>query len=102
MNTRNRVWQERLLFFVLGAVSLGIVTLLLGASSDYKAATLNYGRYQISSWATQLDENSGAIGAFVMDTVSGETRTVYMRTYGKPPISRSVKNDLKKAFHAID
>lgn len=47
-------------------------------------------------------KNSGAVGAFVMDTVSGETRTVYMRTYGKPPASRAVKNDLKKPFHAID
>ncbi len=102
MKTRNTVWRERLLFFSLGALSLGGIFLLLGAAADYQASTLNYGRYQISSWATQLDKNSGAVGAFVMDTVSGETRTVYMRTYGKPPASRAIKNDLKKPFHAID
>lgn len=102
MNIKNKVWRERLLFFSLGVMSLGIVALLLGATSDYNVSTLNYGRYQLSSWATQLDQNSGAIGAFVIDTVSGETRTVYMRTYGKPPASRAVKNDLKKAFHAIE
>ena len=102
MKTKNAIWRERLLFFLLGAISLGIGGLLLGAASDFNASTLNYGRYQISSWATRLDQNSGAVGAFVMDTVSGETRTVYMRTYGKPPGSRAVKNDLKKSFHSID
>ncbi len=101
MNTKNSAWRERLLFFSLGAFCLLVVSLLMGAASDYKNSTLNFGRYQISAWATQLNGESGAIGAFVMDTVSGETRTVYMRTYGKTGKSKVVRNDLKKPFNAI-
>jgi hypothetical protein len=101
MKTKNSVWRERLLFFSLGAFCLLVVSLLMGAASDYQNATLNFGRYQMSAWATRLNQESGAIGAFVMDTVSGETRTVYMRTYGKPGKSKVVRNDLKKPFNSI-
>jgi len=73
----------------------------MGAAADYNNNTLNFGRYQISAWASQLNQDGGAIGAFVMDTVSGETRTVYMRTYGNPGKSKVVRNDLKKPFNAI-
>jgi len=89
------------LFFALGAVSLVGVGLLLGAASDYQNQTLNYGRYQISSFATRIGEDSGVVGAFVVDTVSGETRTAYMRTYGSPPGSTASKNDLKKPFNSM-
>lgn len=97
----NKAWRERLLYFAAGAISLALVTLLLGAASDYKNSTLNFGRYQISSWSTQVDDKSGVVGAFVMDSVSGETRTVYIRAYGDTPPSRVVKNDLKKPFNSI-
>ncbi len=82
-------------------VSLGVIGMMLGAASDYQNSTLNFGRFQISSFATKLSEDSGVVGAFVVDTVSGETRTAYMRTYGTPPNSTAVKNDLKKSFSAI-
>lgn len=87
--------------FSLGMICLAVVLLLLGAASDHNN-TLNFGRYALSSWATQVDNKSGVIGAFVLDTVSGETRTVYMRTYGSVPESKIVKNDLKKPFIAIE
>lgn len=74
---------------------------LMGAASDYQNSTLNFGRYQLSAWATQIDKESGVIGAFVIDTVSGETRTAYIRTYGDVPRTKVVKNDLKKPFHSI-
>ena len=97
--------KERLLFFSLGALSLAVASLLMGAASDYvnnnNNTTLNFGRYAISSWATQLDTKSGIVGAFVLDTVSGETRTAYIRTYGDVPKSEILKNDLKKPFNAI-
>lgn len=93
------------MFFSLGALCLFLGSFLLGAASDYvhnnNNTTLNFGRYAISSWATQLDSKSGVVGAFVMDTVSGETRTVYIRTYGEVPKSEMVKNDLKKPFNSI-
>lgn len=101
MNTA-KVWRERLLYFALGMISLAMVFFLLGASSDFHNNTLNFGRYAISSWATQIDSKSGVVGAFVMDTVSGETRTVYLRTYGDTPESKAIKNDLKKPFIAIE
>lgn len=96
--------RDRFLYFCLGIISLALVSFLMGASADYQpnnSTTLNFGRYALSSWATQIDGKSGVVGAFVLDTVSGETRTVYIRTYGDVPKSETVKNDLKKPFNAI-
>lgn len=98
---KTTIWRERLVFFVLGAVSLCGMMLLLGAASDYQNSTLNFGRYQLSSWATQVDGGSGVIGAFVLDTVSGETRTAYIRTYGDVPKTHAVKNSLKQPFNSM-
>jgi hypothetical protein len=42
------------------------------------------------------------MGAFVMDTVSGETKTVYSRTFGPAAMEGEVvKNELKKTFVSI-
>ena len=104
MDTRNTLIRDRVLYFFFGVLSLAIVSFLMGASADNQPnnnTTLNFGRYALSSWATQLDHKSGVVGAFVLDTVSGETRTVYIRTYGDVPKSETVKNDLKKPFNAI-
>ena len=102
MNSKKSEWRERVFFFSLGCVFLLVVSLLMGAASDFQNGTLNFGRYQISSWATQLNAESGAVGAFVLDTVSGETRTVYMRTYGNPGKSSVVRNHLKKPFNSME
>jgi hypothetical protein len=104
MDTYKKTLRDRLLYFSLGAVSLAVVSFLMGAATDYQNnnnTTLNFGRYAISSWATQIDNKSGVVGAFVLDTVSGETRTVMIRTYGDVPKSEFVKNDLKKPFNSI-
>jgi hypothetical protein len=104
MDNQKKSFKEKVLYFSLGVLSLAVVGFLLGATVEYQNsnnATLNFGRYAISSWATQLDSKSGVVGAFVLDTVSGETRTVYLRTYGDVPKSEMVKNDLKKPFNAI-
>lgn len=102
MNIAKKAWRERLLYFSLGILSLALVLFILGASSEYQNnTTLNFGRYTISSWATQIDQKSGVVGAFVLDTVSGETRTVYLRTYGAVPETKVEKNDLKKPFNSI-
>ncbi len=104
MDDRKKILRDKILYFSLGALSLTVVGLLMGAASDYQGSnnsTLNFGRYAISSWATQVDGKSGVVGAFVLDTVSGETRTVYIRTYGDVPKSEVTKNDLKKPFNAI-
>lgn len=104
MENQKKTLKERVLYFSLGVLSLAVVSFLLGAATEYQNSnntTLNFGRYAISSWATQLDSKSGVVGAFVLDTVSGETRTVYIRTYGDVPKSEIAKNDLKKPFNAI-
>jgi len=104
MDNYKKILRERLLYFSLGVLSLAAVSFLLGAASDYQNSnntTLNFGRYAVSSWATQLDNKSAVVGAFVLDTVSGETRTVYYRTYGEVPKSEASKNDLKKPFNSI-
>jgi hypothetical protein len=102
MDNAKKTWRERFLYFTLGILSLALMLFILGASTEYQNnTTLNFGRYAISSWATQIDSKSGVVGAFVLDTVSGETRTVYIRTYGNVPETKVEKNDLKKPFFSI-
>ncbi len=95
-----KIWTERLKFFLLGMIALMGLLFLTGAVPPV-APTLQYGRYQISSWGASLGDNSGAMGVFIVDTVSGETKTVYSRTYGDPKNTKALKNDLKKPFVAI-
>ncbi len=95
--------QEKTLkikYFLMG-IGSAIIFLMLTGAEFASEPTLNFGRYQISSWATSFGKESGALGAFVIDTVSGETKTVYSRIYGNPPSTRVIKNDLKKPFVAI-
>ncbi len=95
----------KLKYFLLGLGSALLLLLLTGAMNDSGApgsANLNFGRYRLSSWATSFGDKGGAMGAFVIDTVSGETRTVYSRTFGTAPMGGDViKNDLKKPFPSI-
>jgi len=89
--------------FFLGAAATLLLLMLTGAidNGSSSSATLNFGRYQLSSFATSFGDKGGVIGAFVIDTVSGETRTVYSRIYGPEMESKLVKNDLKKPFISI-
>lgn len=93
-------------YFLLGIGCTLLLMLLTGAMNDPGApgsANLSFGRYQLSSWATPFGDKGGAMGAFIIDTVSGETRTVYSRTFGPAAMEGAVvKNDLKKPFAAID
>jgi len=93
--------STRIRYFLLGLASGLILLALTGADFVDQQPTLGFGRYQLSSWATSFGKDSGALGAFVIDTVSGETKTVYSRIYGNPPDTRIIKNDLKKPFSAI-
>lgn len=100
MNDTNRYWREKFVYFLLGAMSLVGISLLMGAS-DHQSTPLSFGRYQLSSWATRIGNDSGVVGAFVLDSVTGETRTVYVRSYGNVPSSNTVVNDLKKPFNSV-
>ena len=101
MRAKEKKWSDRLKFFGLGMICAVGLLLLAGAVPNSTTPTLNYGRYQISAWGAALGEKSGAMGVFIVDTVSGETKTVYSRTYGDPQKTKVVKNDLKKPFISI-
>jgi hypothetical protein len=99
---KEKIWSERIRFFLLGVLFVAGILFLTGADT-LSPPPPNYGRYQISSWATSFGNNSGGVGAFVVDTVSGETKTVYSRIYGPVPgDGKLIKNDLKKPFASID
>jgi hypothetical protein len=94
-------------YFLFGVGFTLMFLLLTGAyqvveiEGNSAPLTLDNGRYQLSSWATSIGDKNGVIGAFVIDTVSGETKTVYSREYGPKIESTTVKNDLKKPFSSI-
>jgi len=93
-------------YFLFGVGVTLMFLLLTGAYQVVEiegtpALALDNGRYQLSSWATSVGDKGGVIGAFVIDTVTGETRTVYSREYGPGLESKIVKNELKKPFSSI-
>ncbi|MFQ5559320.1 MAG: hypothetical protein ACE5FU_01870 [Nitrospinota bacterium] len=95
-----KIVNERVKFFCFGVfVVVGI--LVLTGARDMAPRALNSGRFQISAWAGSFGNNSGGVGVFVVDTISGETKTVYARTYGTPEKGAVLKNDLKKPFVSI-
>ena len=89
----------RVRFFCLGVIATFGYLFLTGATDTNPS--LQYGRYQISAWASNFGTEGGGVGAFVIDTVSGETKAVYTRAYGKIPQGTTIKNDLRKPFAAI-
>jgi len=95
----------RVKYFLLGVGASLLLLMLTGAMNDPGApgsANLSFGRYQLSSWATPFGDQGGAMGAFVIDTFSGETKTVYSRTFGSTAMGGEViKNELKKPFTTI-
>lgn len=93
----NGTRRERWTFFALGTLTAIFLMLLLGATD---IGPPNYGRYQISAWGGSLGGDTGSVGVFIVDTATGETKTVYSRIYGS---DRGVvaKDDLRKPFHSI-
>jgi hypothetical protein len=94
----DRARRERLTYFIFGTLAAVIVLLLLGAT---EIGPPNYGRYQISAWSGSLGGDRGGVGVFIVDTASGETKTVYSRVYGGSDPGVVVKDDLRKPFHSI-
>lgn len=90
----------KLQYFLLGVGCSAIIAFLTGATNVNPPP--NYGRYQISSWAGQIGSNSGTVGAFVVDTATGETRTVYSRIYGEYGETKVERNNLKTVFTSMD
>ncbi len=61
----------------------------------------NYGRFQLQAWATSPSEGEAMVGAFVIDTATGETKTVFSRLIKPNEKSITYKNELKKQFIKI-
>ena len=86
-------------FFFLGGVAVLIILLFIGATNAPPPP--NYGRFQLSSWATSIDDGA-LVGAFVIDTATGETKTVYSRFFKyKDKESVIFTNNLKKTFTSM-
>lgn len=90
--------KSRLMLVLLGALSFALVLLLVGAT-DVSAP--NYGRYQLSSWSTEISSGKAVVGAFVVDTATGETKNVYTRIINPDGTGDVLKNNLNTTFYNI-
>ncbi len=88
----------RLLWMFVGALSLMAALLLTGATDIAAPA---YGRYQVSSWSTNVANDKAVVGAFVIDTATGETKNVYTRLVNSDGMGRVLRNDLGQNFYSI-
>ena len=90
--------NSKLSWLILGAMTVLVALLLVGAT-DVSAP--HYGRYQLSSWSASIDDEHAVVGAFIIDTATGETKTVYTRAIDANGKGAVFKNNLKKTFHSI-
>ncbi len=67
-------YRERIKFFFLGVFVVVAVLSLMGARllDQEEVVLLNSDRYRIAAWG-----DGSAHGAFVMDSITGETKIVY-------------------------
>lgn len=74
--TDKQGYRERIKFFILGALVVVGVLSLLGANSNSidrdEVVLLDSDRYRIAAWG-----DAKAHGAFVMDSITGQTKIVY-------------------------
>lgn len=91
--TENRIYKERAKFFLMGMLVVIGMMFLMGAAND--TVVIDNGRYQISAWG-----DGKAHGAFIVDTISGETKIVYRsKEMGNSKIKD--RNSLKEPFSSI-
>jgi hypothetical protein len=92
--TENRIFRERIKYFLLGMLVVIGMIFLTGAKKN-DTVVIDNGRYQISAWG-----DGRAHGAFVVDTISGETKIVYR--YKELGNSKSKeRNYLNEPFSSI-
>jgi len=96
----DRQRRDRITFFLLG-VSAALGTIFLAGATSGPPGPPHYGRYQVSAWGTRLAENAGSVGAFVVDTATGETKMAYRVVYGQPGEKTVVIDNLHKPFGMI-
>jgi len=96
---KNMLLRERVRFYILGILSI-IGLLVLSGSTNHSQPPPNYGRYQISSWGAYFGNSKGGYGAFIIDTITGETKTVYSH-FTSPDNEPVITNNLNKTFYSI-
>lgn len=109
---KDQLTKERIKFFVLGMlvvigmgmlISANITVVPMDLSEKSKEMpVLGNGRYQISAWGGTFGSHSGGFGAFVVDTLSGESKIVYICVYGAPDKGNVVNNNLNKPFASME
>lgn len=87
-------------YFVIGVGLTLLCFLFLGAIDTPPPP--HYGRYQLQSWAAAPVDGGALVGAFVIDTATGETKTVYSRLVKSEQQSIVFTNQLKKPFIRIE
>jgi hypothetical protein len=55
----------------------------------------------MGEWSASIDDEHAVVGAFIIDTATGETKTVYTRAIDANGKGAVFKNNLKKTFHSI-
>lgn len=90
--------KDRFVFILMGALATAVIFLLVGATD---IAAPHYGRYQVSAWSSPVGRDAVGVGAFIVDTATGETRMVFNRSFTASELDRKVKNELCKTFHGI-
>lgn len=69
--TKDKLLKERVKYFLLGVLVIIGAVFLMGANNK-DSVVIDNGRFQISAWG-----DGKAHGAFIVDTISGETKIVY-------------------------
>nr|MBF0221982.1 hypothetical protein [Desulfobulbaceae bacterium] len=93
--------QNPWLIFLFGLLTMLIMVLLSGAV-ETSQTPLTSNRYQLAAWGGQLGASSGGFGAFLTDTVTGETKMVYTRMYGDSEKGKVAVDQLGKKFISIE
>ena len=91
----SKLLKERVKFFCLGILVVLGAVFLMGTTNHRDQVIIDNGRYQVAAWG-----DSKAHGAFITDTISGETKIVY-RYKEKGNDKFLERSELNKAFSKI-
>ena len=91
----DRVLRERVKYFLMGVLVVTGMIFLMG-TKPHEQVVIDSERYHISAWG-----DSRAHGAFVVDTISGETKIVY-RYKETGDASFKERKNLNMPFSKID
>lgn len=86
--------------FIIIIVCMFVGFFLIEWSTASSPPPPHYGRFQLHSWAAPMN-NGVLMGALVIDTATGETKTVYSRLVKSETDSIIFTNQLRKPFIQI-